>query len=223
MSGTAIAAPWTAGYRAELALEPPSQAPQPGDPAWRWLRQAWRAGGKEAGFKPAAVRVRWNERALLFDVILDGAKPRNGARGLNERTWEMGDICEIFLQGRESATYIELHVTPENQRLQLRWTGASFAAFRANPSALADHAVSDPAWVRSASRVGTERWGVSALVPIETLSLGAAAFTPDTVLMGAICRYDCTGGNGFVLSSTAPLREAAYHRREDWERLVLVR
>lgn len=212
--------PWKAKYQSDLRAVPVDRAPGPADLEWKPLRQAWRREGPEPRFQPGWARLRWNERGLLFDIVLAGARPRNAARSLNERTWELGDIAEIFLQQAGSEEYLEVHVTPENQRLQLRWTAAGFAAFRRDLSLFPKFTVADPHWLESASLVRERDWSVSAFLPVTMLGLGAAALGPATRLEGAVCRYDCTTGEA-VHSATAPLTEAAYHRRAEWDAIVL--
>jgi hypothetical protein len=220
VTGTADRTPWKAQYQAELRARPVDRAPSPADPEWKPLRQAWRPAGPEPRFQPAWARLRWNERGLLFDLVLTGPNPRNAARSLNERTWELGDIAEIFLQQAGSEEYFELHVTPENQRLQLRWTTAGFAAFRRDLALFPQFTVADPHWIESASVVRARDWSVSAYLPAAMLGLGTAALSAGTRLQGAVCRYDCTTGEA-VHSATAPLTEAAYHRRAEWDSIVL--
>jgi len=195
--------------------------PDPADPQWKPLRQAWRVDGLESHFQPGWARVRWNETALLFDIVFVGRQPRNRARQLNERTWELGDIAEIFLQQEGSPEYIELHVTPENQRLQLRWTPEGFAAFRAQAATLEDFTIGDARWIESASQIGEKSWSVSARLPAAALQPGSAGLSRSSAWRGAVCRYDCTAGPDVTYSSTAPLRELSYHRREEWDRLEL--
>ena len=218
---------WRAAYRAELPVATVSRpafaagAATAREPGWKPLDQFWRPEGREPGFQPGSARVLWNERGLLFDIVFAGRGPRNAARSLNEHTWELGDIAEIFLQREGGEEYLEIHVTPENQRLQLRWTPAGFAAFRRDLGLLGRFAVSDPHWIESRSQVRNSDWSVSAFLPASIIDPGAGILGPATRLRVAVCRYDCTAGPGFVLSSTARLTQPAYHRREEWDLLVL--
>ena len=221
MSGPAGFAEWRAQYRADLGPSPVERAPQPSDPEWKPFLQGWRREGLEPRFQPAWARLRWNERGLLFDIVLTGAGPRNAARQLNERTWELGDIAEIFVQQEGSDEYLEIHVTPENQRLQLRWTVAGFAAFRRDQTLFSRYTVGDPSWVESASVVRDRDWSVSAFLPAAILALGPAGLGPAARLRGTVCRYDCTAGE-VIHSATARLTEASYHRRADWDSIALV-
>ena len=82
------------------------------------MRQAWLAG-PEKKFKPATVRVGWRGNSLRVFAELEDADIFSRANGHNERMWELGDVLEIFLQPAGLPRYVELHVTPNNRRLQL--------------------------------------------------------------------------------------------------------
>ncbi len=215
-SGTIPADAWVA-RRAPAGPDaaPPGPAAVDGD--WRALRQAWRPE-PEPAFQPGWARVRWSPRALHVDAVFAGRRPANRARRLNDRTWELGDICEFFVRAEGAPRYLELHVTPENRRLQLRWPEGGLADFRAGRAALADFTVADPAWVESEACVAADHWRVRLTVPFACLGLPPSGAPPR--LRACVCRYDCESG-AEVLSSTAPLREPDYHRVAEWQPLRL--
>lgn len=190
---------------------------------WRPLRQAWLGAATPDGINPGWARIRWSREELCFDAILTGRGARNGANRLNQRTWELGDICEVFLQVPAAATYLELHVTPENHRLQLSWPEDGLERFRSGADPLEAFTIADPAWVTSTTEVTSEGWCARLRVPAAVL--GQPSLSPGQSFRAAVCRYDCSGGPapGPVprLSSTAPLTAPSYHRRHEWEVLVL--
>lgn len=189
-------------------------------PEWRPLRQSWQASGPESGFQPGWARITWTRAQLCYEAYFVGAAPRNRARTLNERTWELGDICEVFVEVAGGPGYVELHVTPENQRLQLLWRPGAFERFSAAPTSLAEAVIDDPDWVRSAVQLTETGWAISAILPARIL--GVAEFSPALSLRTAVCRYDCgPRGEPVRLSSTAPLTFPSYHRREEWHLLEL--
>lgn len=207
---------------ARAASAAPGPWPSPGalGSDWRALRQAWRPA-PEPDFNPGWARAHWTAAALHVEAVFVGCDQRNRARGLNERTWELGDIFEFFIRAEGAARYLEVHVTPENHRLQLRWPEGGLADFRAGRAGLDRFTVDDPTWVASEVRREPDHWGVRLVVPWRCLELpGAEAAAPRSILHACVCRYDCGRGRE-VLSSTAPLREPNYHRREDWPRLRL--
>lgn len=197
-----------------------SHDPRPPGPDWMPLGQSWLKSGPASGFQPGWARIRWTPGALHYDTYFVGASPRNRARTLNERTWELGDICEVFLEVAGGPGYVELHVTPENQRLQLLWRPGAFERFSAGESPLTTATIDDPGWVRSSVNVSGTGWVVRATIPAAVL--GLAEFSPQVALRTAVCRYDCgPRGEPVRLSSTAPLTFPSYHRREEWHLLVL--
>jgi hypothetical protein len=177
---------------------------------WLSLGQAWRGpSGVEPGFHPAQARARRTATGLRFEVVLNERGARNRAVRLNERAWRLGSVCEIFLKHRADR-YFELHVTPENRRLQLDWPDGGLAEVRAGRARLEDFMVSDESWCRSATGVQDDEWWVEVEWPITAADLRAA-----------VCRYDCSQAGQPLLSSTAPLTEAAFHRWQEWHRLRL--
>ena len=84
------------------------------------LRQFW-LPTPEPDFAPAIVSVGWREELLLVFASLKDADIHTAATGLNQRLWTLGDCFEMFLQPAGSPSYVEFHVAPNNQRLQLRF------------------------------------------------------------------------------------------------------
>lgn len=187
-------------------------------PEWQPLGQSWREG-LEDGFNPGWARLRWHAGGLLVEGVFRGTRQANRARQLNERTWELGSVFELFLRAEGYDRYVELHITPENQRLQLLWPDDGLASFRAGRSRLADYLVTDPAWVKSETRVSPGGWAVRAEVSFRCVGLAAGASLP--AMRAAVCRYDL-GRDREILSSTARLPVADYHLQSAWSRLQLV-
>lgn len=210
---------WSANPLVGFDDFPPVPAPADLGPGWVELGQAWRAAA-EPGLNRGWARLRWNDTGLLCETCFRQRSPANRATGLNQRTWEMGDIAEFFLQETATGRYLELHVTPENQRLQLVWPLGGLDRFRAGTARLEDFLVADPQWVRSSARVLADHWTASAFVPFACLGLAGGAAMP--ALRTAVCRYDRSLGPE-LLSSTARLTEPNYHRHGEWAELRLAR
>jgi hypothetical protein len=210
---------WSAGPLGRSGDYPAIPAPADLGADWVELGQAWRAA-PEPGFNRGWGRIRWDEFGLHFEACFLQRAPSNRATGLNQRTWEMGDIAEFFLQETATGRYLELHVTPENQRLQLVWPLGGLDRFRAGAARLDDFLVTDPHWVRSAAQVQLDHWTASAHVPFAGLGLKASEQLP--ALRAAVCRYDRSLGPE-LLSSTARLTEPNYHRHSEWTELRLTR
>jgi hypothetical protein len=190
------------------------------DRDWQALGQSWRSDGVEAGYHPGWARVRWSEAGLCYEVILLGSKPCNAARALNENTWELGEVCEVFIQSPGNSRYLEIHVTPENQRLQLDWAKDDHAQWRRGKRLLQSMMVPAPDWVTSTTVVCPGYWFARVWLPaarlgVERLSAGSRFTT-------AVCRYDCSQAGAPVVSSTAPLTLPDFHRVQEWHGLTLV-
>lgn len=188
---------------------------------WRPLRQSWRSAGPAAGFRSGRARATWNARALTFTMLFRGRPAGNRARRLNERTWELGDVGEVFLQLSGAGGYWEFHVTPENQRLQLHWPAGGLAVFRAGRAAFEEFTLGPEAGLSSTATVWPDRWRATLTIPASVL--GLAGFSSGQSLRAAVCRYDCAGSAEPVCSSTAPLLEPSFHRPAEWSVLTLSR
>lgn len=188
--------------------------------AWKPLHQHWAPPAMRARIQPGWARVCWSPEALVYDLVFAGLSFHNSARGFNERTWELGDVAEIFVEALDFDFYNEIHVTPENHRLQLRLPPQGIADVRAGARRLEEFFISDPDWVRSEVRRLPESLQVRVVVPAAVLGLDH--FGPEARLRTAVCRYDCPApGAAPQLSSTAPLSAPSFHQRPEWTRLAL--
>lgn len=208
-----IARPFSGHSGTSAAVSPASV-----DHDWLPLVQPWRAGEPEPGFQPGWARIRWQETGLYYDLVFLGAGARNSARRLNERTWELGDVGEIFVQSGHGPDYLELHVTPENCRLQLLWPAGGIVRVRSKAATLDEFMVSQPDWVQSRTHVGSGFWTIQATVP--PARLGLFRLHAGQCFRTAVCRYHAQAGEP-VLSSTASLPIPFFHQREGWHSLLL--
>lgn len=184
------------------------------------LRQAWLAA-LEPDFAPAQVRAGWRENSLLVFAEITDLDIFTGVTGLNQRAWELGDTFEIFLRPENQAAYVEFHVTPNNQRLQLRFADAAVLervrqTGSIEPALVSGEVFQSRTWVRPAERL----WCVLAEIPAEAVGAriepGAA-----NAWRFSFSRYDYTRGRKEpVISSTSPHAEANFHRQQEWGRLI---
>ncbi len=196
-----------------------------------WLKQL------EPGFKPTSVRTGWDEHSLWVYAELDDVDIFNPTTKMNEITdpgkakpdpWfnpissTAGDVFEIFVRHAEKEPYYELHITPQNQALQLRWPDA-----RAYPKMCHEKTKIDPHVIQgekvftSYTKVDRERqkWFVLAAIPAQLVS-ESESISPNEVWRISFCRYDFTTGNDApVLSSTSPHAARGFHRLHEWGRL----
>jgi len=205
--------------RSPVDVHPPSI-----DASWKPLGQSWlpTACTPEPLFAPGWARVDWTETHLRFTALYFGPTPGNRALHLNERTWELGDVCEVFLQRVDANAYLEVHVTPENQRLQLLWPDGAIARVRSVASTLESYMVANPDWVASATSVSPEAWTTQVWIPADRIGLDR--FAEGQVFRAAVCRYHYlpAAPSTPVLTSTAPLTAPSFHQRGDWHHLTLL-
>lgn len=188
---------------------------------WRPLGQPWRDHGPEPGFQPGWARIVWEPEALIYEVSLLGRNQHNRACAPNERTWETGDVCEIFLGAVGAPHYIELHVTPENHRLQLLFPLGAIEDVRAGRAGLSAFMIARPDWVETSTTLDAGRFTMRARLPATILGVGPTLDARAT-LRTAVCRYDYSAATPApILSSTAALRAPWFHQLEDWTPLHL--
>lgn len=180
--------------------------------------QTWLPAGPEPGFQDSSACVTWEPSGLTFGIEMMGAGATNRARQLNEPTWELGDVAEVFIGVRERPDYFEFHVTPENQRLQLHFPADGVARLRAGQAKLSEFAFDRPG-VESRTQRNVGSWSVS--LKISPAVLGLAEFQAGQVFDIALCRYDYGGKAAPVFSSTAQLTAPNFHRRHEWQQLRL--
>jgi hypothetical protein len=180
------------------------------------LIQAW-SPETLPGFASASVQVGWREDALLVFVELPDRDIFTAAIALNQRMWELGDTFEMFLRPSGQVAYVEFHVTPNNQRLQLRIPGSK-ALNRARATnqfeefLLSGNAFHSVTWVQPRSR----KWFVYAAIPAMTVC-GQTRICAGSQWHFSFCRYDYTRGHTEpVISSTSPHAKPDFHQQQDW-------
>lgn len=165
---------------------------------------------------PAQVRLGHFGEALHVLAEIPDKVPCSLADGPNQRTWLLGDAFEMFFGSVLDEAYIELHVTPNGQRLQLRFP--SEAAFRAqrDDGGFEEFLLPDPSFEAEAQCFESE-WRFWAAVPSALVGEGPLA---GQTWRFSFCRYDYDAipGEPF-LSSTSDYRELDFHRLADWGRM----
>lgn len=178
------------------------------------LGQSW-LPGPEPDFQPADVRTGWRGDELLVFAELTDLDIYNDAVRLNQKTWELGDVLEIFLRPLEQETYVEFHITPNNQRLQLRIP--STAAIRsAQKSGMFDSFLLPGEVIRSNVWIEPGKWSAFVRLPAEVVCATAKAL-PGSEWRFSFSRYDYTRARkGPVISSTSPHPVADFHSQAEW-------
>ena len=181
-----------------------------------FLQQAWQAEAA-ANFAPAAVRAGWRHNSFLVYAELTDADIFTQASGLNQRTWELGDAFEIFLRPDGQEAYVEFQVTPNNQRLQLRYANTAALNRARKTGSLADALIPGQAF-RSKTWIDDKNscWHVFAEIPAQVVCDSNDSLEGNRWHF-SFSRYDYTQGvDEPVISSTSPHAEANFHSQKEW-------
>ena len=200
-------------------------------PAGEWgaIRQSMKAGLRlsfqqswltkpESDFEPGYVRLGCFENTFLVYARLRDQEPKNLSARWNEDAWKLGDVIELFLRVDGCRDYYELHVTPENQRLQIRFPESSSASTR---KIIPEEWKVDESLFSSIARVNRARSGWEAFLSVDLASLFGREWLSRSFhfLMG---RYDYQPGRKLpVLSATAPITIPRFHRLHEWSQARL--
>lgn len=180
------------------------------------LRQSWLAE-TGPGFAPATVRAGWREDSLQLMAELHDADIFTFARQPNERLWELGDTLEIFLRPAGQSRYSEFQVAPNNQRLQLRFADAAFAAETRKNGAFASALIHELSFEsRTWVRPDLGCWYALVEIPATSVS-DITNVLPGSEWLFSCCRFDYTRGCPEpVISSTSAHSRPDFHRQEEW-------
>ena len=169
-----------------------------------WLPQT------EPAFAPGRVTFRLSESDLVIRAELHDRHVMQDSFPLNFPAFTRCDTFEIFLGPADESAYYELHVTPSNSVLQLRFDSAEQA------KSLEDHMVAEPLF-HSETAMTAEGWSVVARIPLSGLF---PTSHPEWML--SFGRYDYLPGRPKpVISSTSPHTVCNFHRKEEWPRVRL--
>jgi len=158
----------------------------------------------EPAFRATRVAVRFAGGVLHVDADMDDDDVFNDATRHNERTWELGDVFEVFARRDDEERYVEVHVTPDNVRLHLRF--ADFA--HVHRIASIDEVAADPLAIETAAERTVRGWRARVALPLPA--------APGDVVRVSFCRYDATRGRPPVISSSSPHPEPSFHRPREW-------
>ena len=193
----------------------PQNADQPGTqplvlsgPTWvygqPWLPQV------EPAFAPGRVSTGLLNDELVVRADLHDTHVMQDVFPFNFPAFTQCDAFEIFLRPTEEQAYYELHVTPSNSVLQLRFDGTG------TKKALVEHMVAEPLF-SSQTSITPEGWTIVARIPLKSLFPG---LHPEWFL--SFGRYDYTPGHTEpVISSTSPHTVCNFHRKDEWRRVIL--
>jgi len=171
--------------------------------------QAWNPQ-PERGFAPGRVSLGRLHNELLVRADLHDACVMADVFPFNFPAYTVCDAFEIFLGPAGEKPYYELHVTPSNSVLQLRFDGSG------EKRPLEERMVSTPLF-SSQTSLTPRGWSVFARVPLIELFPDSH---PQWLL--SFGRYDYLPDRPQpVISSTSPHTVCNFHRKEEWRRVSL--
>ena len=160
---------------------------------------------REPHFCPGSIVLGSDSQYLVGHVILTDHFIKNSAKQRGDRTWEMGDVFEIFIKRADQKKYWEFHITPENFHLSLALPPAE-----ERPDLSIDEFES-----RVEISPHKNLWQINWRIPWSIFDIK----NPSSVLWQmSFCRYDYSENPNDrpVLSSTSPLTKPNFHRIQEW-------
>jgi hypothetical protein len=191
------------------------------------MTQVWQAQA-DREFRPCRVHVGWQPEALAIYAELHDRDIFNPVVTFNEPAYNRGDVFEVFLRPLPQPAYYELHVNPNNQKLQLRFPSQDMVKRmrELTPPGTDPH---DLVKVReeifhSQVRIEAENqlWRVFVRIPWANVVEEGSPFGPGSQFLLSLSRYDYSRGRSApILSSTSPHQQRNFHRQEEWALLTL--
>lgn len=193
-------------------------------PAWNF-RQTWLRSPPPL-LSGATVRVgTWADVLVVYAELAD-KDIFNPVTKFNEVAFTHGDAFEMFLRPEGQDAYYEFHVTPLNQKLQLRFeSGDVFRSLAAyyGKNALQHCKIHKPLFesrIEICAQAGC--WRVVVVIPFSSV---VESDLPSARLRWrfSASRYDYTRGKSKpVLSSTSAHTVCDFHRQSEWGMLHLM-
>lgn len=186
-----------------------------------WMGQAW-LPAPDPRFRPAVVRAAWREEDFLIYAELEDEDAFNPLHEFNGMLFMHGDVLEIFLRPEDQKAYFEFHISPENQKFQLRIPSAEeFRRPRSVPCLPGEWFIAEPVlFSRVLLEPAKRRWTVFAAIPLSRIT-GDHAPVRGMRWKFSFSRYDYTRGNPDpVHSSTSPHQRLNFHLQDDWGTLT---
>ena len=179
------------------------------------FKQSWRTD-LQLDFLPAQVHLGSDLKFLYGYTILHDLKIGNKSTRKGERTWEMGDLFEIFIKREDQSDYWELHVTPENFHLSLH-----LPPLEQRQEIPIDDQLSlfwqevpefqSKVWIEP----NLSQWRIAWKIPWEIFGKEDPRSFQWKM---AFCRYDYgEEGEPPIHSSTAPLTKLNFHQVQEWQ------
>lgn len=180
------------------------------------LKQWWKTA-EDKQLQPTVVRLKVNARTFDVSIKATAQKASNAATLDNEDAWKSGDLLEVFVQDPSADFYTEWHITPEGRRWRKRFD------LQSPDSEKPFHSdwITEKDIPACKNELKKGLWIADFSIPWTFLT--KTGKKPDS-LRWTVCRYDYNGNlDSPILSSTAPLTQPNFHRRMEWNFIVLTK
>ncbi len=182
-----------------------------------WLWQSW---------LPAPTRLRENAFALIWRsqsflevaAFMHDSDVHSSAVGKNDRTWEKGDVLELFFQPAGGKQYFEIHITPNLAKLELSIPDSE----RLRDFKFEDLANCDLGTVGNSSSLPPPMPGWLGHMKIPFSKIGIPENPRRELGRFSVCRYNYNRpwGKEPECSSTSALTKFSFHRPGEWQILA---
>ena len=162
----------------------------------------------------ATTFVGWTDDTLWIIAQMADDDVFSHATEDNQRTWELGDVFEVFWKAPDEAGYHEFHVTPTNCRMALGLPSTqTIGQIRSGHAQHEDFLVA-PDTIQTLVTVSQGKWIAHVLLPRQNQK-------GDLIQM-SFCRYDAHRDGTVDFYSSSPHPVPDFHRPQDWPSFVLV-
>jgi hypothetical protein len=186
------------------------------------FKQTWQ-NEPSPNFAGGSVKLLWEPDALVVFARMADADIISTNTTFNTPFFTGGDVFELFLRPEGQDAYLEIHVGPQNQKMQLKIDESKAFYARRNTwppveELIAPYKVEDPILESNTQILPSgDAWETVIRIPFSFLSDGVEV-KHGTPLHGSFCRYDYTTGEKEpVYSSTSQLEKLDFHRQEFWD------
>lgn len=197
---------------ADLTANPPAKY---ADAALLPLRQHWSDSMPEEG---GVARIGATKAGLSVYTRFEDSDIFSTATADQQRMWTLGDVVEVFVKpGRDQDSYWEVHVTPNDFLMDL---SIPSRAGMSSGEITWEEIIAPESGTVYQTNVEDGVWSAELTIPWSAFGLNGMP-AKGTTWQFAVCRYNYNGGlENHVLSSTAPLTKASYHRYEEYTDLT---
>ncbi|MEI6033050.1 MAG: hypothetical protein WCS65_02065 [Verrucomicrobiae bacterium] len=186
----------------------------PGGPAVA-LGQSWTKKPVQA--EATRVHFAWSRKSLVVFAEMDDRQVGSLATRDNQKMWDLGDAFEVFLRAPGVREYVEIHVTPENHRLHLRYPPGGLQEIAMGRADFPQFFMKadEMRRIRSAAVRTKSGWNVALVIPADLVA--DRPIRAGMTWRFSVARYDGDRKKTPpVLTASSPYQELGFHRLNEW-------